>query len=84
LPAQASSFVGRERELDELGDMLASGRLLTLTGPADCGKSRLALQTAARLAEDFQDGAGFVELATLSSPGIVAEGAVRAPGLRVA
>jgi predicted ATPase/DNA-binding CsgD family transcriptional regulator len=84
LPAQASSFVGRERELDELGGMLASSRLLTLTGPGGCGKTRLALQTAAHLAEDFEDGVGFVELATISSPELVAEGAARALGLRLA
>ena len=84
LPAQASSFVGRERELDDLGGMLASGRLLTLTGPGGCGKTRLALQAAAHLAEEFEDGVVFVELATLSNPELVAEGAARALGLRLA
>ncbi|HEX5850107.1 MAG TPA: tetratricopeptide repeat protein [Rubrobacter sp.] len=84
LPAQASSFVGRERELDYLGHMLASGRLLTLTGPGGCGKTRLALQAAAHLAEDFEDGVVFVELATLSNPELVAEGVARALGLRMA
>jgi predicted ATPase/DNA-binding CsgD family transcriptional regulator len=84
LPAQASSFVGRERELDDLEGMLASSRLLTLTGPGGCGKTRLALQTAAHVAEDFDDGVCFVELATLSSPELVAEGAARALGLRLA
>jgi hypothetical protein len=79
---QASSFVGRERELDELGVMLASSRLLTLTGLGGCGKTRLALQTAANLAEDFEGGAGFIELASLTDPELVAEGAARAFGLR--
>ena len=63
LPVQASSFVGRERELDELKGLLAASRLLTLTGPGGCGKTRLALQTAAYLAEDFEESVGFVELA---------------------
>jgi predicted ATPase/DNA-binding CsgD family transcriptional regulator len=81
---QASSFVGRERELDELEGMLASGRLLTLTGPGGSGKTRLALQTAANLTEDFEDGVCFVELAPLSVPELVAEGAARALGLRPA
>jgi predicted ATPase/DNA-binding CsgD family transcriptional regulator len=84
LPVQASSFVGRERELDELEGMLASSRLLTLTGPGGSGKTRLALQTAAHLAEDFEDGVGFVELASLAAPELVAEGAARALGVRPA
>ncbi len=82
LPVEASSFVGRERELDELEVVLASSRLLTLTGPGGCGKTRLALRTADRLAEDFKDGVGFVELASLSAPELVAEGAARALGVR--
>jgi predicted ATPase len=79
---QASSFVGRERELVELEGMLASSRLLTLTGPGGCGKTRLALQAAANLAEDFEDDIGFVELAPLSAPELVAEAAARALNVR--
>ena len=67
LPIQASSFIGRERELDELEGMLASSRLLTLTGPGGCGKTRLALQTASHVADRFEDGVGFAELASLSA-----------------
>jgi len=78
---QASSFVGRERELDELEGMLASSRLLTLTGPGGCGKTRLALQAAADLAEEFESGVGFVELASLSATELVAEGVARALGV---
>lgn len=62
--------------------MLASSRLLTLTGPGGCGKTRLALQTVARVAEHFEDGVGFVELAPLSAPELVAEAAARALGVR--
>jgi len=79
---QASSFVGRERELDELEGMLASSRLLTLTGPGGSGKTRLGLQAAARMAEEFEDGVGFVELAHLSATEPVAEGVARALGVR--
>jgi predicted ATPase len=68
LPVQASSFIGREQELGEMEGMLASSRLLTLTGPGGCGKTWLALQTAANLAEDFEDGVGFVELAPPAPP----------------
>ena len=62
--------------------MLASSRLLTLTGPGGCGKTRLALQTVARVTEHFEDGVGFVELAPLSAPELVAEAAARALGVR--
>lgn len=47
LPDQLTSFVGRERELDDVRDALAATRLLTLTGAGGCGKTRLALQAAA-------------------------------------
>ena len=82
LPIQASSFVGRERELAELKVMLAESRLLTLTGPGGCGKTRLALQAATHLAEDFDDGVGFVELASLSRPEVIAESVARAVDVR--
>jgi len=82
LPIQASSFVGRERELDELKGMLTESRLLTLTGPGGCGKTRLSLQAADHLAEDFEDGVAFVELASLSKPEVIAESVARAVGAR--
>jgi class 3 adenylate cyclase len=65
LPDQLTSFVGRERELDDVRDALAPTRLLTLTGAGGCGKTRLALQAAADLVERWPDGAWWVELAPL-------------------
>jgi ATP/maltotriose-dependent transcriptional regulator MalT len=53
LPAPLTSFVGRQRELDELSSLLKQSRLLTLTGPAGTGKTRLALEVAAQVAQDF-------------------------------
>ena len=84
LPVQPTPLVGREREVAEVGGLLHEEgvRLLTLTGPGGTGKTRLALQTAAHLAEDFENGVGFVELAPLSGPELVAEGAARALDLR--
>jgi predicted ATPase/DNA-binding SARP family transcriptional activator len=69
LPAQPTSFVGREAELAELADMLesASCRLITIVGAGGMGKTRLALEVAARQAHGYADGVVFVALAGLSS-----------------
>jgi predicted ATPase/class 3 adenylate cyclase len=68
LPLQPTPLVGREKEVAQVCDLLrrAETRLLTLTGPGGTGKTRLALQAAADLLEDFTDGTFFVPLATLS------------------
>jgi predicted ATPase/class 3 adenylate cyclase len=72
LPAQPSPLVGRERELDELQEVVRSGaRLVTLTGPGGSGKTRLALQAAAELVDDFRDGVFFVPLQALTDPELV-------------
>lgn len=68
LPTQLTSFVGRERELAETQALLATTRLLTLTGPGGTGKTRLALQLAAAAADGFPDGVTFVELAPVTDP----------------
>jgi hypothetical protein len=56
LPLWLRSFVGGERETAEVARLLADGRLLTLTGPGDSGKTRLALAVASSLAGRFDDG----------------------------
>jgi Mrp family chromosome partitioning ATPase len=66
LPAQRTSFVGRERELDAIKAALAESRLVTLTGVGGVGKTRLAVQVAAELADAFPDGVWLVELATVA------------------
>jgi predicted ATPase/class 3 adenylate cyclase len=66
LPAQLSDFVGRETELPEVRSLVASCRLVTLTGAGGCGKTRLALQAAAELLGDAGDGVWFAELAQLT------------------
>ncbi len=69
LPVQLTSFVGRETEVAQAAAILAGDcRLLTLTGPPGVGKTRLALQVAAELVEEFPDGVAFVALAPLTSP----------------
>ena len=73
LPAPASSFVGRESELEAVVALLRRGdvRLLTLTGPGGIGKTRLALEAARRIAHELPGGAAYVPLATTSAPGAV-------------
>src|SRR6185312_5815196 len=71
LPVQLTSFVGRERELAELGEVLEATRLLTLTGAGGCGKTRLAAQLAADSLDRFGDGVWWIDLAPLADPGAV-------------
>jgi predicted ATPase len=71
LPVQPTALVGRERELGEVLELLRSHRLVTLTGTGGSGKTRLALQAAAELVEEFPDGVWFVSLASLGKPELV-------------
>jgi hypothetical protein len=71
LPAQLTSFVGREREAAGVVHLLEATRLLTLTGPPGTGKTRLGLQIAAQLLEQFPDGVFFVDLSPIRDPGLV-------------
>jgi predicted ATPase len=82
LPFQLSSFVGREREISEVRRLLEDNRLLTLTGSGGCGKTRLALAVASELVGDFDDGAWWVELASLSDPDLVPQAMASALGVR--
>ena len=71
LPEEPNSFIGRERELIELRQLLSRTRALTLCGPGGIGKTRLALRLLALAAAEFPDGAWFVELADLQQPDLV-------------
>jgi predicted ATPase len=72
LPAELSSFVGREAELAQLSDVLHGTRLLMLSGPGGVGKTRLALQLAADQADRYGDGVWLVSLGGLADPALVA------------
>jgi len=86
LPLQPTPFLGREKEVHALGQLLRrdSARLVTLTGPGGVGKTRLALQVAADQASHFPDGAWFVSLAPISDPNLVLPTISQALGLREA
>lgn len=71
LPASLTSFVGRTRELAEMRTLLATTRLLTLTGPGGTGKTRLGVQLASALLPTYADGVWLVELAPLADPALV-------------
>ncbi|MBV9851285.1 MAG: tetratricopeptide repeat protein, partial [Armatimonadetes bacterium] len=82
LPPQGTSFVGREREVGEVRALLATRRLLTLTGAGGAGKTRLALRTASSLLEEFPGGLWLVELAPLADAALVPQAVVQALGVR--
>jgi non-specific serine/threonine protein kinase len=73
LPVRLTSFVGREAEMAEITGLLANTRLLSLTGAGGSGKTRLAVETAFLLIEEFPDGVWLVELAPLSDPSLVVQ-----------
>jgi len=80
LPAEMSSLVGRGPQLAAVLDGLRTARVVTLTGPGGCGKTRLALRAAA-LADGFDDGAQLVELASLTDPALVPTSVAEALGV---
>src|SRR6516162_2972811 len=71
LPAQVSSFIGREAELAAVRALVGGSRLVTLTGAGGAGKTRLGLQVAARLLDGTGDGVWFADLAPLADPDLV-------------
>ena len=84
LPAQATPLIGREKETAAVQALLRREevRLVTLTGPGGTGKTRLGLQVAADLLDEFADGVFFVELAPISDPDLVASTIAQTLGVR--
>jgi predicted ATPase/class 3 adenylate cyclase len=68
LPVQLTSFIGRAREIEQVNNLLAQERLVTLVGAGGSGKTRLAIQATAELMDTFKDGVWFIDLAPLDSP----------------
>jgi predicted ATPase len=81
LRAAATSFVGRESEVAELQAAMKAHRLVTLTGVGGVGKTRLALEVAARLADEFPDGVWFFELAAVTDPAAVPDAVAAVLGI---
>jgi predicted ATPase len=71
IPKPLSTFIGREREIAEVSQLLSANRLVTLTGPGGCGKTRLAIKVANEIVDDFNDGGWMIELAPLTSDSLV-------------
>jgi predicted ATPase/DNA-binding CsgD family transcriptional regulator len=72
LPVELTSFIGRDTELVELERLISQRRLVTLTGVGGCGKTRLAVQLGARLADRWPDGFWLVDLGSLTDPELTA------------
>jgi predicted ATPase/class 3 adenylate cyclase/DNA-binding CsgD family transcriptional regulator len=81
LPAQLTSFVGRGAQMTDLEKLLVDNRLVTLTGAGGAGKTRLAVEIAARIAAEFRDGVWYVDLAPVTHPAVVPVAVARALGL---
>ncbi|OBG68532.1 transcriptional regulator [Mycobacterium sp. E3305] len=81
LPPQFTSFVGRGAEVEAVRRIITDGRLVTLTGAGGVGKTRLAVQIADRLDDDFEDGVWYVDLAPIADSGVVPVTVTRALGL---
>jgi predicted ATPase/class 3 adenylate cyclase len=84
LPTQLTSFVGRDQVVAEARRLLAGTRLLTLTGPGGIGKTRLSLQLAADVVQDFGDGVFFVALSAVNDPALIGSAIVDVLGISLA
>jgi len=82
IPIPMTSFIGREKELKEVADLLSKSRLVTLTGSGGVGKTRLAIQVVADVLDMFPDGVWFLDLAPVSDPALVPSTLAGLLGLR--
>jgi predicted ATPase/class 3 adenylate cyclase/DNA-binding CsgD family transcriptional regulator len=81
LPVQLTSFIGRGAQMDDVRRLLGDNRLVNLTGAGGAGKTRLAVEIAARFGTDFPDGVHYVDLAPVTHPDVVLVAVARAVGL---
>ena len=81
LRPQVTSFIGREAEVTEVAAVLRAHRFVTLTGVGGVGKTRLAVEVAAQLADEFPDGVWFFELAAVADPAAVPDAVAAVLGI---
>ncbi len=81
LPAPLTSFIGRERDIAAVTNLLTSTRLLTLTGAGGCGKTRLAIKVATQLLASYPDGVYLIELSDIHDPALVPQTIASALGI---
>ncbi len=82
LPVQLASFIGRHKEIAELKRVLSTAHLVTLTGAGGVGKTRLAIQVAVEVQEEYLDGVWLVELGGLADPSLVPQAVATVLGVR--
>src|SRR5258706_4748213 len=82
LPHVLASFIGREKEIAELSQLLGNARLLTLTGAGGCGKTRLAIVLAKQQVHAYPDGAWLVELAAITEAALLPQAGATVPGIK--
>jgi predicted ATPase/class 3 adenylate cyclase/Tfp pilus assembly protein PilF len=82
LPQQVTSFIGREKQVEEVRALMGRTRLLTLTGAGGSGKTRLSLQIAADLLDQYFDGVWLVELGSLTDPALVPQAVANVLGIQ--
>lgn len=82
LPQQVTSFIGRQREVREIRDLLGSARLITLLGMGGLGKTRLSLRVAGEVMGRFPDGVWFLDFAPIRDPSLIVSEAAQVLGIR--
>ena len=82
LPIQLTSFIGREQEIDDIKGLLRSARLVTLTGAGGTGKTRLAMEVAKQIGEQFSDGVWLIDFVVLPEASLIVQAIATALGVR--
>ncbi len=82
LPIQLTSFIGREKEMKHVKEILKLNRLVTLASSGGSGKTRLALQTAAEVIDEYESGVWFVDLAAVNDPALLIAAVIEALGIK--